>query len=159
MEGSQYCFIHSGTVDRSHEREVRMYQLAEVKNRERLSNFADDNQIKSLREEIGLCRLLIEKRVNLIKDDADLIASCGALNQLFLTLERLIKSCHGLDISLGELLSKETVMQLAQRLVAIIMEELSEVEGHEAIIDRIVSRMTPTISHANNETLALPAPE
>jgi len=55
-----------------------------------LAQFAEHEEVKSLRDEIALARMLIERRFNLIKDDADLISACGSLNTLLLTVGRLM---------------------------------------------------------------------
>lgn len=150
--GCDNCLAHGGKSTALAE-EKRLYQLAEVEDRAKLAHFSTHERIKSLREEIGLVRLLIEKRINLIKNEADLLAACGPLNSMFLTLEKLIKSCHTLDQSLGELLSKDTVVRLGQTICNIVIEELQGLEGHEAIIDRIVNRLFPTIEQSRNSEL------
>jgi hypothetical protein len=60
--------------------------------------------------------MLIERRFNLIQSDADLIAACGALNTLLLTVERLVKSAHPIEKSLGTLLARSAVLRLAQQI-------------------------------------------
>jgi hypothetical protein len=139
--------------------ETRLYHLAEVDSRTRLAELSSHERIKSLREEIALVRILIERRFNLIRTDADLMTSCGTINSMMLTLEKLIKSCHALEQSLGELLSKQAVVRLGQSICEIVIEELQEIEGHEEIIDRIVGRLFPTINGAQNaDMLRLPSP-
>lgn len=157
--GSDYCAGHGG-VSTALIEEQRMYNLVEVQHRQSLTKFADHDAIKSLREEIGLVRLLIERRLNLVKNDTDLMAACGPVNTMLLTVERLVKSAHSLEQSLGSLLSKQTVARLGQALCQIVVEELEGIENYEAIIDRISERVVSTISKANNNEsqLALPAP-
>lgn len=151
-EGSANCSAHGGrsTADQDSKRQ---YLLAQVEDRRRLAEFAQHDHIKSLRDEIGLVRLLIEKRFNLIRTESDLLQGTASLNAMFLTLERLVKSCHNLEQSLGELLSKDSVVRLGQAICEIVIDELQGVEGHEEIIDRIVGRLFPTISNARNQEL------
>jgi len=151
-EPGKNCTAHGGR-DMIEENEKRLYQLAEVDDRAKLAHFSTHERIKSLREEIGLVRLLIEKRMNLIKNEADLLAACGPLNSMFLTLEKLIKSCHSLEQSLGELLTRDTVVRLGQTLCNIVIEELQGMEGHEEVIDRIVERLFPTINSTRNSEI------
>ena len=54
------------------------------KTRARLHKFADHEEIRSLREEIALARMLAEPRWNMVKNDNDLIMACGSLNTLLL---------------------------------------------------------------------------
>ncbi len=156
--GCEYCLAHGGKSTALAE-DTRLYHLAEVDSRTRLAELSSHERIKSLREEIALVRILIEKRMNMIKTEADLLSACGPINNMLLTLEKLIKSCHALEQSLGELLSKQSVVRLGQSICEIVIEELQGIEGHEEIIDRIVERLFPTINGAqNNEVLRLPAP-
>jgi hypothetical protein len=156
--GCDNCLAHGGK-SKAEAEDTRLYHLAEVDNRTRLAELSSHERIKSLREEIGLVRILIEKRMNMIRTEADLLSACGPINNMLLTLEKLIKSCHSLEQSLGELLSKNSVVRLGQSICEIVIEELQEVEGHEEIIDRIVECLFPTIKAAqNSDVLRLPSP-
>jgi len=136
-----------------------LYYLTEVDNRRRLAELSGHEQIKSLREEIGLVRMLIEKQVNAAKSDIELLGSCGTINGLLVTLEKLVKRCHELEQSFGELLSRQAALRLGQSLCEIVIEELQGIEGHEEVIDRIVERFFPAIKNAQNtEALKLPSP-
>ena len=82
--------------------------LVEVDNRRRLAELSGHEQIKSLREEIGSGSAVDRKTLNAAKGDLELLASCGSINQLIVTLTKLVKECHALEQSCGELLSKQT---------------------------------------------------
>jgi len=156
--GSEFCLAHGGK-SKANAEETRLYHLAELDNRRRLAELSGHEQIKSLREEIGLTRMLIEKQINAAKDDVELLATSGSINNLILTLGKLVKSCHELEQSFGELLSKQAVLRLAQKMCEVVIEELQGIEGYEEIIDRIVGRLFPTINDApNDEALMLPSP-
>ena len=88
--GCDNCAAHGGK-SKANAEETRLYHLAEVDNRRRLAELSGHEQIKSLREEIGLVRMLIEKQVNAAKSDMELLSSCGTINGLLVTLEKLIK--------------------------------------------------------------------
>lgn len=160
--GSEFCAAHGGRSTAEAENR-RMYFLAEAQNRSRLAHFAEHDDIKSLREEIALTRMLIERRWNLIKNgsDSDLLQHSAPINNLLLTVERLVKSCHAIEQDLGNLLARDAVLRLGQLMCQIVIEELDGIEGYEEIIDRITERLVTTISGARNEQpqrLALAAP-
>lgn len=158
VPGSKYCKLHDHRTGVLSE-ETRLYHLAEIDNRRRLSELSSDESIKSLREEIGLVRMLIEKMLNTAKTDAELLSACGSINNMLLTLDKLIKSCHTLEQSLGELLSKDSVMRTAQSICEIVIEELQGIEGHEEVIDRIVERLFPSNKKEMVALLSLTSPE
>lgn len=156
--GCDNCAAHGGK-SKANAEETRLYYLTEVDNRRRLAELSGHEQIKSLREEIGLVRMLIEKQVNAAKSDIELLGSCGTINGLLVTLEKLVKRCHELEQSFGELLSRQAALRLGQSLCEIVIEELQGIEGHEEVIDRIVERFFPAIKNAQNtEALKLPSP-
>jgi hypothetical protein len=109
-------------------------------------------ELKSLREEIAICRSLVERRLNMIESNADLLAAVGQVNSLFLTLEKLISSCHRLETSLGTLLSRASLLDLARGIVGIIMDELEGIDDYEEIIDRISEKIIAQVaSHDSSE--------
>lgn len=147
--GSEYCSAHGG---RSNEEatKTRLYLLNNARDRTRLAQFAEHEELKSLREEIALARMLIEHRFNMIKTDAEMLAAAAPINTLLLTLERLVKSAHTIDQSLGALLNKTSVQRLGQQLCVVLIEELEGIPGYEEIIDRVTTRLVTTIQEASN---------
>ena len=160
--GSEYCCVHGGRSLQEAE-DKRGYLLAKVEERTRLAKMSDDLEpVKELRDLISLQHILIERRYNLINNDGDLLAACGPLNQMLLTMERLVNSTHRIETNLGELLARHAVLALAKEMVAIVIDELDGIDDYEIIVDRITQRLIDTIRNANNitekATLQLPPP-
>lgn len=149
MQGSDYCQAHGSEVTLAHNN-TRIYRLDKARYAQRLAELKDHNQLKSLREEIGLIRILMEERFNMIKTETDLLASCSTINHLALTLERLIKTTHQMEQNLGSLLNKQSIIILGQNIVTILVDELKGVENFEEIIDRTSDRLITTIEEAAN---------
>ena len=60
LPDQQYCLAHIKRHQRSHDRaNTKMYQVA--KWQVRMNEFADSDGVKSLREEVGIARLLLEQ--------------------------------------------------------------------------------------------------
>jgi len=152
VEGSIYCHTHDRhALKRLEDQKVRQYLLTEAQYSNRLAALSDHDDIKSLREEIAFARMLVEKRFNMIHDDGDLLAACGTLNTLLLTVERLVKSCNLVERNLGTLLSKSSVLNLGRDIIHIIVDELEEVEDKDEIIDRIGDRIIAIIIEAGKD--------
>lgn len=161
--GSDYCRVHGGRTNLRELEDKRGYLLAKAGERVRLVEMADELEpVKELRDLIALQHMLIEKRYNLVKDDTDILTSCGPLNQMLMTMEKLISSCHKIETNLGELLQRHAVLALAKEMVKIVIDELDGIDNYEYIIDRITQRLIDTIRNTNNtqETpmLQLPPP-
>ena len=158
--GSDYCEVHGGR-DMTEIREKRSFLLAKADDRTRLAGISNELEpIKELHDSIALTHMLIEKRWNLIKSDADLLMGCAPLNQLIQTMEKLVNSCHKIETNLGELLARHAVLSLAKEMVGIVIDEIEGIEDYEEIIDRITTRLINTIRKADNipNNPALPSP-
>ena len=148
--GNDYCRLHGGS-NKEVSRDKRQYHLTNARYRSRLAQLTDHEEIKSLRDEIGLTRILIEELWNSCKNETDLLASCHSFNQLFQTLDRLVKTSHQTEQSLGTLLSKAAVIRLGQRIADILIDELQDIDGFEEKVDRINCLMFDAIEHTTNE--------
>lgn len=149
VEGSSFCTLHSG-VDQAPVRVLRQYLLNKAEDQTRLAYFAEHEDVKSLRDEIALTRMLIERRFNMIQSRTDELAACEPLNRLLLTVERLVKTAHTLEQSLGSLLARNSVLRLAQQICQIIVDRLEGVPNYEQLVDTIILDILSTVSQANN---------
>jgi len=151
VDGYDFCEIHSGSTASAKRANTHMYHLDQMKHREKLTRFVEHEEIKSLREEISITRMLIEERFNAIKCESDLLAAIGGLNTLLLTVERLVRSAHAIEQNLGSLLAKSSVLVMGRQIVEIIVEELQDVPGYEEIVDRISKRIVQNITEQRSE--------
>lgn len=140
IPGKQYCAVHISSTLRCEERSnQRNYRIA--KWRARLEEFADNPQVKGLREEIGLLRILLEELVNTCTDSTKLILASNKISDLILKIEKLVSSCHRLEKSTGMLLDKSSAIQLASKFVQIIAEEVDDPVLIEKISDKLISEI------------------
>ena len=140
VEGGTYCPIHGGSkqLEKIQKAAVRDYRLGQWQ--ARVEEFGDSSQVKSLRAEIGILRLMMEERMRMINDATDLLLQSGPISDLVLKIEKVVTSCHKLEGSMGQLLDKQAVLQFANVVIGIIGEELvtqPEVVGRVA--DRIIA--------------------
>ncbi|KPK55010.1 MAG: hypothetical protein AMS22_05145 [Thiotrichales bacterium SG8_50] len=138
-------------VDYENKQSLRTYLLTDPITAGAAGRHSQVEELKSLREEIALARAMIERRLNLVESNADFLQACGTVNTYLLTLERLITSCHKLEVNLGNLLSKGAILTLAQEIVGILMAELEHIDGYESIVDRISERIVAAIASQEQE--------
>lgn len=148
--GSQYCHVHGGAFE-AEEEQRRLYHLTQVRDRQRLSQLSDRDQVQSLREVIATARRLVEKRWNLIQTDADFVAAIGQIDMLQLIVARITKSALTIEASLDALLSKSTVLSLGRLILEIVKNEL---QTSPQIVARISSRTIELIATASNTKTA-----
>ena len=65
-EGSEYCLAYDG-VDRAPASRMRQYLLARVEDQRRFAQLSEAEDIKSLREDVSLAVMMLERRWNLAK--------------------------------------------------------------------------------------------
>ena len=149
VPGSEFCVIHGGANKEHEKEELRSYLLTQVDSARRLAQLQDSHDpVRELRDAISLTHLLIERRMNLIQTDADLMVACSSLKGLIETMDRLVNSATRIEQHLGQLLSKDTVLNLGQLVVNILIDELDGVPQYEAIVDRVTHKMLQTITVA-----------
>jgi hypothetical protein len=114
----------------------RNYRLARWK--DRVGELADSDQIKSLREEIGILRMIMEEILNKCEDSTDLLMASHRISDTAMKIEKLVVSCDKLETRMGQLLSKRAIVQLAGTYVQIINSHVSDPETIEQISEEML---------------------
>lgn len=100
-----------------------MYRLAKFQSRvDELKNHTD---VKSLRNEIGILRMLFEEKWNRATNEAELVLMAGPLSDLVMKIEKLVSSCQRLENSLGNLLDKQQMKNIATQLMQVLSEKVN----------------------------------
>lgn len=136
--GQIYCAIHGGRTARlvgDLTTKTRNYNLG--KWQARVERFSDSPELKSLAEEIGVLRMLLEQRLNACQSNTDLMLQSQGINTLILNIERLVTSCHKLEQNLGTLLNKADVIQFATEMISVITEYVTDQDILAQIGDRL----------------------
>lgn len=118
---NRFCGRHKGQTENAVVKEaIRNYRL--TKFRAQVEQKADSSSIKSLREEIGITRQVLETFINRCEDDTDLMIHSNKISDLVIKIEKLVSSCHRLERSTGQLLDKSAIIQVAGMFVEIVSE-------------------------------------
>jgi hypothetical protein len=133
VEGSKYCIAHGGrhAAERAEKQRMRNYNLAKF--HQRANELSESKEITSLRDEVGLLRLLIESKINHCKDTTDLLLISGPLSDLLMKSERLVTSMEKLESKMGHHLDKSKIVQIAQSMIDIISRYIDNPEVLDAI--------------------------
>lgn len=142
VEDGTCCMVHGGNKQLASKEQasLRNYQL--TKFRAQLERHSNSDHIKSLRDEVGILRMMMETRLNKCHDEMDLMLQSGPIADLVLKIDRLVTSCHKLEGSMGELMDKTAVIQFANIIIGIIGEVLTDnPEEMNTIADRIMTAL------------------
>lgn len=138
---SKYCSRHGGTINILHNREkVRNYNLTRFQNR--VNTLADNPEIKSLREEIGITRMFVEEIINMCETPTDLIIHAAKIQGLIKQINDLVVNCQRLEERTGILLDKKSVMVVCDSIVSIISGQITDTN----ILDTIAMQLAETLA-------------
>lgn len=139
---SKYCLAHGGNkgAQVSKAQQLRNYQLTRW--RSDVERSANSPQIKSLREEIGICRIVLETTLNRCDSETDLMLKSHTISDLVSRIERLVISCHKLEDQMGNLLDKTQILQFSQELIRLITQIENDETKIKAISDGIIEIAT-----------------
>jgi hypothetical protein len=74
----------------------------------------------------------------MIQSDAELVAAMPALKDSFLAVEKLIASCHQMDIKLANLLDKQALISLAQDIIRIIDQHMRNIARDDVDVNAAI---------------------
>jgi hypothetical protein len=137
-EGTNFCPMHgsnSGRIARNEETQ-RNYRLNRWQ--QRVEDFADNDQIKSLREEIGILRMMMEEMLIKCTDTTELMLYSHRISDLAMKIEKLVISCDKIENRMGLLLSKRAILQLAGTYVNIINTHVADPDIIETISEEML---------------------
>lgn len=147
MESTDRCKRHGGNSDFNRQ----MYIINNQEAKDRFIRLNSHSELGSLSNEIAMARSLLEERFNAIgTSPAQLALNVGPLNQLLLTIERLVKSSHTLKFNLGEVIGREALLSLAKITSDVLLDELQGIDNYEEIVDRVSTRLFEAIMKLNN---------
>lgn len=138
MEGKEFCKAHiGGQIGIDKKRELKKYRLRQWN--ERVSEFANDGEIKSLNEEIGILRLTLETTLNSCEGAVDLIANSSRIQELVTRLQKLIDAAYRIEKASGLFMDKASLIQVAGEIIKIIGEHVEDSEVFKAISEDILT--------------------
>ena len=143
MPGILYCPGHAGgMIGNQKKQELKNYQLGKYQTR--VQDMVNSPEIKSLREEVGIARMVLEGVLLRCTGDNDLLLHSNKISDLVTKIEKLVLSCHKLEQSNGFLLDKATVIKLAEGIVDVIGLYIKDEEAVEKVANGILDLIYDT---------------
>jgi hypothetical protein len=147
LPDTKYCIRHGGQVGQKKNEIAAMNGYRLAKWQTRVDQFAEHDQVKSLRAEIGITRMLLEEVINKCETSDQLLMFSGKIADLVTRVEKLVSSCHRIEASTGMLLDKSAALHLASVIVEIISRHVTEDDSIDTIAQEI---MVSIVSHQAN---------
>lgn len=133
---STKCMMHGGMIEEIQYNDKEIFKYRASKWEAKINHFADNEGAKSLRQEIGVSRMILEEILLKCKDSTDLLLYSTKIVNLIGSIEKLVLSCTKLEDRLGIVLDKTTILNLAEQIGQILAEFVPEDQLSEAS-DRI----------------------
>jgi hypothetical protein len=144
--GEEFCQVHinkAAVIEEVHlNKSLRNYHLAKWQSR--VNEFADHSEVKSLREEIGISRMILENILDRCHDSHDLFLYANKISDHVSKIERIVVSCHRLEQSTGSLLDKTMVLQIANTIIEILSRHIDSVDILEKVSEEIINMVLKT---------------
>lgn len=127
-DGPKYCPRHGGASQRHDEivKEKRMYFAAQWK--DRIKAQSDHPKIKTLGEEVGIIRMLLEAKLNSLKDDKELIMAASGIVSLTNSVKDLLKTWQHIEERSGQVLDRARLTVFISELLEILTRYISDPE-------------------------------
>lgn len=140
IPGQRFCRMHFGIGHKlAEQKDVRNYRLNKYQHR--VNEFADNDSLKNLHEEIGILRMLLEETINKCQSDTELLLYSTKISDLVVKIEKLVASCHKLELATGQLINKANMMFMGDVIIQII-GEVCPPDKIADVSDRIMKTIT-----------------
>ena len=153
VEGSEKCNYHAkGRNTRNlNKKRVDRYLIDNEQLKESYQRQNNDADYLDMRDEIALTQALLERRLNGIKTDTDVMMAIGPASQLLKLLESSKIALMKIQQQLGMVLGKDELRQLAAVFAQILDEELDGLDDKDERMDRLMERLGVALEEAGKK--------
>lgn len=143
---AKHCSMHGGVAEAKKQENVSkdMYRLAKWGSR--IGTLSEHSQVKGLRNEIGILRMVLEERLNKCNDNDELMLASNVISDLVSKIERVVTSCHKLEASMGQLLDKQQIIVFAESIIKVISESVTDPALLEVLATKIGEATEQTLT-------------
>jgi len=144
IDGSEYCPIHGANKQLEAKDKEDVHNLLLTRYRREVKRLGNNEHIMSLKDEIGVLRMMMERILNNCRGDADLILFSPQLSDLVMKTSKVVSDCHKIEEKTGQLLSREALGSFALRVIELVNEHVKDPEAKRAIGDGIMAAIPGT---------------
>jgi len=139
VEGSDYCRLHGGACVEQRKQKLKIRNLRLTKYKAEIQRLGNSDHILNLRDEIAVLRMVLEKHINNIASDSDMLLATPAISDLCTKIERTVASCYKIEERTGQLLSIEQLGAFAIKIIDVVNEQVKDPTAKEVIAKTILT--------------------
>lgn len=148
VEGGDRCPPHGGGRQLQIMKKEQLRAYAKNRWSAEIKSNANDSEIKSLREELGISRIMLNQLLDRCKDSHDLLMMSGPIDTFLKTINLIQKTSHSIEKDLNNTVGPEALAEFANSLFDIIMDEVEDAN----VIDRITLKLGRALRKAQSGT-------
>jgi hypothetical protein len=139
VPGSNFCDMHGGNTARQQldQASLKMYRLALWQ--AEVGQFSGHANLKSLREEIGILRMLMQTKLNQCKDAQDLMLRSSSLSELAMKITKVVEACDRIDARVGKLIDRDQILQLGEEIIKLVSTVITEPDKLQIFAKQLVN--------------------
>lgn len=146
VPGSTFCPMHGGQPQINAQKKYALAKYRLEQYGVRVSEFSGDNEIKSLRDEIGILRMTLENLINQCKQPNQLLLFIDKITSLVNQIRQTVESTHKLEVNTSQLLDRKVVIILADSIVQMIADHIKDPDVLMKLGDKICASITGVAS-------------
>lgn len=128
----------------------RLYALGKLQ--ERANQHIDHPRLKTTREEIGIMRVLLEKKLlSCQDDDQKLLMQAGSIQQMLREISKTVKDCAELEMIVGTVLDETQAKAWVQEIGEILSKYLIDPDILEMISEDLLESLERRIDPTRNQ--------
>lgn len=140
----KFCPRHGGnkSIQKQERTDARLYLAAQW--RVKIGDQADHPKFKSLREEVGILRMMLNNKLELIKDNHELMLHSQSVSNLVREVRDTLKTCAHVEQISGQSLDRNQALQFVQNLAEIISKYVTDPELLKILADEMLNQLEDT---------------
>lgn len=151
VPNSRFCPSHGGNKALLAAKEKSLFTYRSEKWQTRIGEVAGSENIKDVRQEAGVIRLLIEERLNQCQDANMLMIHAGPIGDLTTRLSKLVEQIGRYDKECGNTLDKAQIIAFAQKFVAIAAKYIDSDDARLAFSGEIMESINNPVAQCAND--------
>lgn len=143
-EREKFCPRHGGnkSIQKQERQDTRLYLAAQWQ--VKIGQQADHPKFKSLREEVGILRMMLDNKLEIIKDNHELMLQSQSLGNMVRQIGETLKICSHIEQVSGQSLDKNQALQFIQNLAEIISKYIHDPEILRILADEMLMQLETT---------------
>lgn len=142
LPDSKYCKIHAGGGRSRAEKQLANYRLTQARIRQSIVEKSSSSGIKSLRDEIGIARVVMESILDKCEDATDVMVYHSQIDKSLSTIKTLVEACHKLEQSLNLTLDKQAILVIVGQIVEAMAEVIRDTPITEDVQLDLINRVS-----------------